>query len=634
MGHHRRIGFPIRYKLALFVIGVVALAIATVSAVYYFDTKRILQAEILANFSELADTRADQLILMTALDSVVAKSFATRTLLWEYLNARASGAEDGVRLMAKAQQSLADAMQASGRVVQVDVLDRYGKVIVSSDGKAIGGDFSRAEGFRRGREDLYAGDPYLLAGKPCYDLYLPVYDREGDTGKAPGVMRCVVSLEEIFGLIGDYRRLGETGEYVLGRLDGSDILFLSPLRFCLAPPFTFRTPLDGAPAEPMRRAVKGGAGVMQGIDYRGVPVLAAYQYIPIRRWGLVTKMDIEEAFLPVRRLLRHVILVAGGVFLGSVFLVFLFAAIFTRPLNRLREGIERISAGDLDSRVGVTSNDEIGEVSRLFDLMVKNLKLVTASRNDLNREVAERREAQTLLQRRTTELVDALRVRTDFASTVSHELRTPLAAIKGSIDVVTGGMAGTISEKQRKYLDMAKKNVDRLDRLISDVLDFRKLEAGKMEYRMRMDDINDTITEVRDIMLPAAQEKEIGFILALGSDVARTSFDRDRIVQVLVNLISNAIKFTQKGTLTVSTKMAGDVIHVLVADTGEGMHADDMTKLFQPFIQIRRKPGGSGLGLVISKDIVEAHGGRMWLESVLGKGTTVTFTLPVKNAEA
>ena len=183
-------------------------------------------------------------------------------------------------------------------------------------------------------------------------------------------------------------------------------------------------------------------------------------------------------------------------------------------------------------------------------------------------------------------------------------------------------------------MDIAKRNVDRLNRLINEILDFQKLESGKMVFNMRENDMNEVVKEVRQAMLPLAEEKGLDFILRLDEHLPRVKFDKDRITQVLLNLVNNAIKFTDHGSIIIVTQQGDNFIQVTVQDTGAGIKEDDMSKLFQEFTQletgIKKKTGGTGLGLVISLEIIEAHHGKIWPESTFGKGTIVHFTLPVK----
>jgi signal transduction histidine kinase len=218
---------------------------------------------------------------------------------------------------------------------------------------------------------------------------------------------------------------------------------------------------------------------------------------------------------------------------------------------------------------------------------------------------------------------------------VSHELRSPLGVIKEGINLVLEGLAGNINDEQKDLLDTAKRNTDRLSRLINDVLDFDKIESGKMEFDIRENDINEAALEVRKAMSLLAEEKGLDLVVDVDDSIPKIRFDKDKILQVFTNLVSNAIKFTEKGSISISMKQEDNMVHVIVQDTGVGIEAKDMQKLFQPFEQLDnirdKKKGGTGLGLAISKEIILAHKGKIWAESEAGKrGATFHFTLPIE----
>ncbi|MCX5666828.1 MAG: response regulator [Candidatus Omnitrophica bacterium] len=225
-------------------------------------------------------------------------------------------------------------------------------------------------------------------------------------------------------------------------------------------------------------------------------------------------------------------------------------------------------------------------------------------------------------------------MKSKFASMVSHELRSPMAVIKESINLVLEGLLGSVTLEQKDVLGTAKSNIDRLGRLINNVLDFQKMEAGKMELDSKENDINELILMVSKEKGFEADNKGLGLTVNLDEDTRKIKFDHDKIVQVVTNLLSNAIKFTEKGGISITTKSEDNVVHVMVEDTGPGIRTNDVFRLFQAFEQLGggpgKKRGGTGLGLAISKEIILAHNGKIWAESQFGKGSTFHFTLPIK----
>lgn len=239
------------------------------------------------------------------------------------------------------------------------------------------------------------------------------------------------------------------------------------------------------------------------------------------------------------------------------------------------------------------------------------------------RDITERKLANDALKQ-------ALEAKTVFTSMVSHELRTPLSALKESISQILDGLLGVINEDQRRFLEIAKRNVDRLSRLINEILDFQKIETGKMVFNMEFNDINEVVKETKETMEIVARQKRLNIVLDLANDLPRLKFDRDKISQVLSNLVNNSLKVMQKGQVTISTgRMNGQVL-VAVKDTGPGIKKEDLPRLFHQYEQLDRKPGGTGLGLAISAQIVQAHGGKIWAESPVGQGAIMSFNLPVQ----
>jgi PAS domain S-box-containing protein len=241
-------------------------------------------------------------------------------------------------------------------------------------------------------------------------------------------------------------------------------------------------------------------------------------------------------------------------------------------------------------------------------------------------DITERRKAER-------EMKETLELKSQFISTVSHELRTPLTAIKESIEIVRQETAGTLTADAEEFLDVARRNIDRLARLIHNVLAFQRLEAGNIRLDLRPQDLNEIVREVAAAMSPLAAQKALEVSLVLEETLPRIECDRDQITQVLTNLVGNAIKFSDQGRVLVATAASDHRFMATVTDTGCGISPEDLPRLFQKFRQLgpwdERAAGGSGLGLAISKEIVERHGGRIWIESEPGAGTAVRFVLPI-----
>jgi PAS domain S-box-containing protein len=221
----------------------------------------------------------------------------------------------------------------------------------------------------------------------------------------------------------------------------------------------------------------------------------------------------------------------------------------------------------------------------------------------------------------------------DFISTVSHELRTPLTIIKESINIVMKEYTGPLNQVQKETLLIGKRNVDRLSRLINDVLDIQKLQFDGFSMNLVAADINQIALDTETNMRTILTEKGLELKTDLDPDIPLVMVDKDRIMQVFMNLINNAIKFTNNGFILIKTERWNkDFAKVMIQDTGIGIAKEDIDKLFHRFSQIESKDhpkhGSTGLGLAICKEIIEKHHGKIWVESESGRGSTFIFTLP------
>jgi signal transduction histidine kinase len=237
------------------------------------------------------------------------------------------------------------------------------------------------------------------------------------------------------------------------------------------------------------------------------------------------------------------------------------------------------------------------------------------------------------IEDKSRELAEASQHKSQFLANMSHELRTPLNAILGYTELMADGAYGEPSEKMLGILQRLEANGRHLLGLINDVLDLSKIEAGQLELELSDYSVQDIAQTVRSTLEPLATDKKLAFKIEMASELPPGRGDGRRLTQVLINLVGNAIKFTDAGEVAIKAEANNGSFRVSVRDTGPGISAADQAKLFQEFQQadnaITKKKGGTGLGLAISKRIIEMHGGRIWVESQPGQGSTFAFTLPV-----
>ena len=282
------------------------------------------------------------------------------------------------------------------------------------------------------------------------------------------------------------------------------------------------------------------------------------------------------------------------------------------PIQRIDARLAAIASGDFSGHVDVPNRDELGALS--------------ANVNRMNDE----------LRRLYREVETASLHKSEFLANMSHELRTPLNAIIGFSQVLRERMFGELNEKQEEYLDDILSSGNHLLSLINDVLDLSKVEAGQVELEVVPFSLREALERGVVMVRERATTNGIAIELEAGPNVDIVTGDERRIRQVIFNLVSNAVKFTPAGgAVDVRATRADGEVRVAVADTGPGIARDDRERIFEEFQQAEagiEQRDGTGLGLALSKRLVELHGGRIWAESELGKGSTFTFTLPAESS--
>ncbi|MGH7233555.1 MAG: ATP-binding protein [Nitrospiraceae bacterium] len=245
------------------------------------------------------------------------------------------------------------------------------------------------------------------------------------------------------------------------------------------------------------------------------------------------------------------------------------------------------------------------------------------------------------VQDRTQELVTANeklqeldRLKSAFVSIVSHELRTPMTSIKGYVENMLDGLTGGLTQKQSYYLSRVKFNIERLTRMINDLLDLSRIEAGRVELVVTVIPVEDLLAEIMESLQPVAQAKGVTLRAEFGGEPAALQADRDKLHQILTNLVQNAVKFTPKGgEVRLEVQVPAErFVQFCIADTGCGIASHELSKVFERFYRggtARADQRGAGLGLAITKSLVELHGGRIWVESVLGQGSRFFFIIPM-----
>jgi signal transduction histidine kinase len=300
---------------------------------------------------------------------------------------------------------------------------------------------------------------------------------------------------------------------------------------------------------------------------------------------------------------------AGAAIVLALVLGFVLSWAVIGPIQRINARLARISSGDFSGHVDVVNRDELGALA--------------ANVNRMNDE----------LRRLYTKLEETSRHKSEFLANMSHELRTPLNAILGFAQVLRERMFGEINEKQEEYLDDILASGDHLLSLINDVLDLSKVEAGQVALERAPFSLRDALEQGVTVVREQASNDGVTIAVTADPEADVVEGDARRIQQVIFNLLSNAVKFTPPGgAVDVTTARVNGEVRVAVADTGPGIALEEHARLFDEFQQGDAGVAqleGTGLGLALSKRLIELHGGRIWVESELGQGSTFTFALPI-----
>jgi signal transduction histidine kinase len=306
---------------------------------------------------------------------------------------------------------------------------------------------------------------------------------------------------------------------------------------------------------------------------------------------------------------------------------FIISWSFIVPLRRAQDFLGQVTAGDLTATIAVPNRDEFGAQAARMNRMAR----------ELQRLVEEQQQTAAELRRLNERLEQASRAKSEFLANMSHELRTPMNAILGFTEMLRDGLYGEVPAELEEPLTDIQANGRHLLNLINDVLDLSKIEAGRMELALQDYSVSEMVDSVRASLRSLAADKGLAFVTRVTPDLPIARGDARRLAQCLMNLAGNALKFTREGQVEISAELDGDRLVYRVTDTGIGIPKDELENVFGEFRQVdaavTREFGGTGLGLSITKRFIEMHGGRIWVESELGQGSSFSFSIPLRVQE-
>ena len=505
----------------------------------------------------------------------------------------------------------------------------YSNEIDEINSRTCDGDRSNSEEFRRARaEQRYFGSVALSQsdGRPHMNIAV------AEASPGEGVIVADVDLGSVtdailraqLGTAGYAYAIDTNGQVIAHTTNKSLVLGDTNLR-----------------ALPQVRAALASAVATRGVvtdgrDPEGKEVLSAWERVDPPRWWVFVEEPISVAFAPIESAIWRTVGLLVVFLLLAIATSVLLARNLARPIETIQVAAAKIGSGSLDERIEVSSRDELGALADEFNRMAARLQ---ASYSGLEQQVQERTQelasALAELDEKSRELEAASHHKSEFLADMSHELRTPLNAISGFSQVLRKQLLGEINEKQAEYLDDILASARHLLSLIDDVLDLAKVEAGQIELEVTPFSLRVALERGVVIVRERATREDVRITLSSDPSVDTVTGDERRIRQVVFNLLSNAVKFAPAGsTVDVAAARLDGQVRVSVRDSGPGIAPEDQERIFEEFQQAaagKEQREGTGLGLALSKRLVELHGGHIWVDSELGKGSTFVFTLPLQH---
>ncbi len=440
-----------------------------------------------------------------------------------------------------------------------------------------------------------------------------------------GVVVVQMGTEGVHELVQDYTGLGETGETIIVSKIKEEVVFITPGRFDSEGDPRKKIQMGSEKGLDIQRAAQGEKGCGVSIDYRGEKVSSVWKYLPSFRWGIVVKMATTEIFASANRLRNKLFLVGAVLLVMVVAMAVVIANSVSGPIKKLTEVSGTIAGGNLSARARVTSSDEIGELARSFNVMTDSL--VEAKAN-VEAQKAELEEQHHLLEKAHKEL-------DSFTYTASHDLRAPLRGISSFASFLEEDYKDKLDDEGKDHLKEIREGANRMNSLIEDLLALSRISRIQNPYEDT--DINAIIEEVKKRIEFDIKEHNVTFVMEDKMPIIRC--DRIKMTEVFLNLINNGIKFSSKNDkddpkIEIGYRDEGVFHRFHIKDNGIGIAPEHQDQVFGIFKRLHttKEFEGTGAGLSIVKRVIDEHGGKIWIESDIGKGADFCFTIP-KNPE-
>jgi len=605
-----------RFSLIIFFVILAVLPLGVVSFINISQQIEQAQSQVQEQLQSVVELKANQINLWLnqgtlSLNIILSNSRFEQLLVTSVTAPRVLSAEQNATL----NRDIRAFVQSNPYFEQFSVYSPDGIIILASNANDLGKfvtlqpyfrpSLTRREYLQPPFYDVSTAELTLIATQQVFNT----------GGQMVAVLAGKINLTVLGAIMTERAGLSDSGEtYLVSRQNN---YLLTPSLFPnYALQRAYRT-------EAINNGLRGesGSGIYTNYQNPPQPVIGVYRWIPELEAALIAEINQDQVLAGSRQAQINNAVIALAVALVAAIGGLVYADRLSRPIAQLTHAANQFSLGDLRQRTVIASRNELGQLAQSFNSMATQVEL---------------RILQTQAALERAERADyADKVKSAFLASMSHELRTPLNAVINFTHFVVDGDTGPVNEEQVELLSEVIKSATHLLNLINDVLDMSKIEAGALV--LFIEENIDLTTMLKNAMTTARGlivDKQITLETDIAPDLPRIRADRQRVSQILMNIISNACKFTPKGVIKITAKVVNGEIFISVSDTGSGIEIEDQGLIFLPFRQTKaglRQGGGTGLGMPIAKNLVEAHHGRIWLESTPGEGTTFYITLPVKD---
>ncbi len=606
----------IRARLIIFGLCISLIPISAITTVYYLNARRVIKRQTLDALTAVAESRGLHLREFMENRKNRTMDFSSDGFIRESLeNINQQDFDENLVVEELNTHLLVNKKPLVRSLVAIAVMDTQGKVVASTEKTLIAKDMLEQRFFTRGREETSVErcDYISELGANCIPISAPITSKK--SRELLGVMVNFVGLDALGDITNERAGLGQTGEVYL--VD-KDKLMLTQSRFLADAPL--RQVVD---TEPIRRSADGQE--MTGIypNYRGEPVVGASKYLPEYGWTLLVEKDKAEAFAPLKNL--KIVVIALGCVTAGVVTGFgiIFALSESRPIRKLTEATTRIAGGDLEHRVSIDRKDELGVLANSFNSMTQELYTLT---KNLERHVTELEASRKELTRSNAELEQ-------FAYVASHDLQEPLRIVASFTQLLERRYKGKLDADADEFIAYAVDGANRMQKLINDLLEYSRV--GRSTRRLEPTNCSNVFDKAVANLQVAIEQS--------GAEITHDTLptvmaNPAQLIVLFQNLIGNAIKFRkmeEKLRVHVTAQPNRSDWVFTVCDNGIGIEPKYFDRIFVIFQRLhdREKYSGTGIGLAICKSIVERHGGRIWVESEPGKGSTFFFIISIRPLE-